>query len=529
MLITTPAADLRALIEDRAMATLFISEAREHLSTIEGLVLQLEQAPSDRSLLDAIYRPFHTIKGNASAIGAPTVGALAHDVETLLDGMRCADQRFGASEADQVLAAVDNLVDAFDWLGRALQEGIPPIDTPVRRQTGVTASSVRVDTDRLDALVDIVGEIMILESMIHESAPFLDQPNAPIARHFGSLRHLIADLQRVSLSLRMCSLHQTFQRTERTARDVSRACGKSVDVVLSGEDVELDRRVIDHIGDSLMHLVRNAIDHGIEDADVRATAGKSPRARISLHAFHRDGMVCIQVADDGQGLDTARIRATAIARGLKAEDAAMLDSEMHRLIFEPGFSTATAITDISGRGVGMDVVRQNIEALGGRIEIHTASGMGTTFALTVPLTMATLRGVLTAAGDERYVVPANVLREVVPLSQCEIHEGPRRERFARVRELTLPFVDLADLLGCAPRAVSIDRAVVLCLEIDGRRAAVLADAVFGVQDFVVKPLAALERVPGFGGGAVLGDGRIGLILDGAGVFELMDLAERRVA
>jgi len=524
----TPAADLNALLADREMADLFVEEAREHLGTIEALVLQLEHAPGDRSLIDAVYRPFHTIKGNAYSMGAQAVGDLAHTIESLLDRIRSGELTFGVTEADTILSGVDALTHAVEWLSRGIKMGAPPADIAPGSDHSADTSSVKVDTGRLDSLVDMVGELVILESMIRENTPLLSDPNEPATRQFSTLRRLLSELQRTSLSLRMRSLDATFRRIERAIRDVSRACGKPVDLIVSGEATELDRRVIEQIGDPLLHLVRNSIDHGIEEPAARAAIGKSPRGRITLNAFHKEGMVRIEVSDDGGGLDTDRIRAIAVSRGLIADNAALTDSEVQQLIFEPGFSTAEVVTDVSGRGVGMDVVRRNVEALGGRIDIRSVRGEGTTFLLTVPLTMAILRGVLVAAGDERYVLPAHVLREVVPLADCQVHIGPAGQRFIRLRGVTMPFVELPELLG---GAVGIDdpRAVVLSIEIDGRRAAVRADGIFGVQEFVVKPLSQGERMRGFAGGAVLGDGRVGLILDAIGVFELMDLTERIAA
>ena len=523
------AADLDALLADREMAGLFVSEALEHLASIEGLVLQLERAPDDRSLIDAVYRPFHTIKGNALAIGAKHAAAIAHDVEDLLDLIRSDNTSLGSLEINLVLDGTDRLKATMDVLASGLEpppEGSdgasvnpgPATDGGTSRVSGTT--SIKVNTERLDSLVDMVGELMILEAMIREGCPALSIPDQDATRQFASFRRLLSDLQRVSLSMRMVSLERPFQRISRAVHDVSRACGKPVDFRIVGEATELDRRVIEQIGDPLLHLIRNAIDHGVEDPETRAALNKPPRAQLVLTAAHQEGVVCIEISDDGAGLDTEKIRATAVARGLIEATADVSPSQIHQLIFEPGISTAEAITDVSGRGVGMDVVKRNVEGLGGRIDIRTVSGQGTTFSIKVPLTMAIVQGVLIGIGDERYVLPVHALREVVQRIEVEIHGAGGARRFTSVRGLLMPFVELRDLLGSSTSGS--DARVVLFVEVDGRRMAVGVDDVFEVQEFVVKPLTSIEHMRGFSGGAVLGNGRVGLILDAVGLFELVD-------
>lgn len=520
--------DLQALLADAELAGLFLNETRDHLATIEALALELERTPDDASLLDAIYRPFHTIKGNAYAVGLMEFGALAHQIEERLEVLRDHSARLGPADVDAVLQASDRLSTALTTLTRALhpeqathEEDTEGSSAPVQE----AQASIKVDTRRLDSLIDSVGELMILQSMLAErgTASLADPTDGTTLLHarFG---RMLVELQRTALSLRMVPVARTFRRIARVVRDVSQACEKPVDLTISGESTELDRRVIEQIADPLLHLVRNAIDHGVEDTATRASLGKPARARLTLSASHQEGLVCIEITDDGRGLDVARIKATAVARGLVSETDTLSVNDIHQLIFTPGFSTAEKVTDISGRGVGMDVVHRNVELMGGRIDIRTVPGQGTTFSLKVPLTLAMLRGVIVGARHERFVLPAHMMRLAIPSGGCALREGPRGRPFVAVRGATMPFLDLATLMGVAGLPERSDRDMVLVIEMDGRTAAIRVEAVSGVQEFVVKPLPR-SRARGFAGAAVLSDGTVGLVLDAAGVFDMIDRAQ----
>ena len=300
--------DLRALQADPEMADLFVSEAREHLASIEAQVLELEHATASRSLVDAVYRSFHTIKGNAYSIGARTIGGLAHGAESLLDLIRSEERRLDRGEADRILEVVDRLKADLDVLTQGLHATVAPSgaapSTDALSKTEEPAS-IKVDTRRLDTLVDMVGELMILQSMVREGCPALGESDRVVGRQFAHLGRLLSELQRVSLSMRMVPLGPTFRRLARVVRDASHACGKPVDLVITGEATELDRHVIEELVDPLMHLVRNAVAHGVEDAPTRAALGKPARARLVLCASHQEAQVSIEISDDGHGLDAA--------------------------------------------------------------------------------------------------------------------------------------------------------------------------------------------------------------------------------
>jgi two-component system chemotaxis sensor kinase CheA len=398
--------DVEALRMDPELSGMFIVEALDHLGTIETSVLALEAAPGDTKLLNDIFRPFHTVKGNSGALGVRTVQELAHRVENLLDLGRAGKLAIGPRETDVILKAVDLLTAMISDLQRRLN-GDPGQDlesarldlmtlvgqrdragsarpaarvrrslpresaavtaakaSPFTRRADDTGTSVKIDTRKLDSLVDMVGELVIVQSIIRDD-PALQAVDERLTRNLAQLCRITSDLQRNAMAMRMVPIRQTFQKMARLVRDLSKQSGKQVDLVLSGEDTELDRKVVEDINDPLMHMVRNSIDHGIEDAATRQSRGKSATGRLSLKAYHQGGSIVIEIEDDGGGLNTERIRQKAIAQGLIDADAQLDPSVIHQMIFRPGFSTAQQVTEISGRGVGMDVVRRNIEALRG--------------------------------------------------------------------------------------------------------------------------------------------------------------------
>jgi two-component system, chemotaxis family, sensor kinase CheA len=328
----------------------------------------------------------------------------------------------------------------------------------------------------------------------------------------------------------MVPIRQAFQKVSRVVRDLSRRAGKPVDLQLAGDDTELDRKIVEDITDPLMHMARNSLDHGIEPVAERLRIGKNERATLALKAAHQGSQIVIQIADDGAGLDTAKILARARDRGLVAPEARPTPEAIHRLIFEPGFSTADAVTELSGRGVGMDVVRRNIEELRGRIAIATTPGLGTVFTITIPLTLAVLDGLIVAVGGERLVLPATAVRESIKPTPEQLHTLRGEARMIKVRDAVLPLFTLADLLGVRGAVSDLTEATVVVLESDGGRVGVVVDALVSKQEVVVKSLGdVFSDVRGVAGGAILGDGRIGLIIDPHAVLELAGGGSRMAA
>jgi two-component system chemotaxis sensor kinase CheA len=600
------AADLEVLRSDPELASMFIAEALDHLSTIEATVLQLEEAPDDQKLLNDVFRPFHTVKGNAGALGVKSVQEFAHKVENLLDLARSGTILMSAAAIEVTLKSVDVLTgmisdlnarlagqpyqmrhaechalmveiehltgvagdlampDHADLLARAteamarVEEDEPargaeavagpavfgradttpirhtaepaPGTVPQRRaDDAMSAASVKVDTRKLDSLVDMVGELVIVQSLIGQD-PAMAGADDRLSRNLAQLKRISSDLQRNAMAMRMVPVRQTFQKMSRLVRDLSKSSGKRIELVLAGEDTELDRKVVEDINDPLMHMVRNSVDHGIESNEERVRRGKSPSGRLSLSAFHQGANIIIAITDDGKGLDAERILSKAVSQGLVAPNANLPLSDIHQLIFKPGFSTAEKVTEISGRGVGMDVVRRNIEALRGRIEIQTEPGQGTTFSIKLPLTLAIVEGLLLRVGEQRFVMPTFSIRESLRPKPDRVHCVQGVPRMIQVRDSLLPLISLAQVFGIQDAIADPCNATVVVIEDDGRYVALLVDQLVGKQEVVVKSLGpAFQNVRGVAGGAILGDGRIGLILDAGGVIGLRDRATAHAA
>jgi two-component system chemotaxis sensor kinase CheA len=571
--------DVEALAADAELTTMFVAEALDHLGTIEATLLKLEDAPGDKTLMNDVFRPFHTIKGNAGALGVATVQGLAHKVENLLDRCRSGQHTVGSVEIDIVLKSVDLITAMLNDLsarsagqpGRRLRaerlaliqtveqiiesggtaamaapvtadvplpgaedrrDPIPRRDEGADRRAAAAAAadqsgSVKVDTRKLDGLVDTVGELVILQSLIYEDPAITGVQDERLKRNLAQLRRITTELQRGTMSMRMVPIRQTFQKMSRLVRDLGKRSGKPIELVLAGEDTELDRRVVEDINDPLMHMVRNSIDHGIESPDARLAAGKRETGRLSLRAFHQGGSIVIEISDDGAGLNQERILAKAVKQGLIPEGAELSPAEIHQLIFAPGFSTAEQITEISGRGVGMDVVRRNIEALRGRIEIQSEKGAGTTFVIKLPLTLAILDGLLVSVGDERFVVPTTAIRESLRPTREQVHTIKGEPRLIQVRDDLMPLVWLKELFDLPGSSVDPTQGTVVVIEEDQRRIGLVVDHLVAKQEVVVKNLGgAFASVRGVAGGAILGDGRIGLILDAHGIVSAVNQEAR---
>lgn len=384
--------------------------------------------------------------------------------------------------------------------------------------------TVKVNTNRMDNLVTMVGELVIAQQMVVQDIASLDNAGPRVQRTLGHMSKMIRDLQEVSMSLRMVNLKATFQKMTRLVRDVSQKAGKQIDILTEGEDVELDRNVIEAIADPLVHMIRNSCDHGIEPSDERRAAGKNPVGRVTLRAYHAGGSIVIEIADDGRGLRREKLLAKAKSKGIipaDLDEATMPDSEVFNLIFLPGFSTAEKVTDISGRGVGMDVVRRNIEALRGKIEIRSTPGQGTTFLLRLPLTMAIIDGMLVRVGSQRYVLPTLTIQQSFRPQPKDIKTAVGVGEMVRVRGTMLPVYRLNRVLHLNEGITNLSEALLVVMEADDARFCLMVDDIIGQQQVVIKALNHTgQRVPGVSGGAILGDGRVALILDIAQIASL---------
>ncbi|NCY03429.1 MAG: chemotaxis protein CheA [Planctomycetia bacterium] len=380
---------------------------------------------------------------------------------------------------------------------------------------------IRVDTAKLDSLIELVGELVIAQSLVTQHPELQAVAGEQLSRSLGQLRGISTELQRTALALRMVPVRGTFQKMARLVRDLSGQVHKEIRLVLEGEETELDRTVVEELGDPLVHMIRNAADHGIESPEERAAAGKEPGGTITLRAFHKGGMVILQIADDGRGMSVGRIRAKAVERGLVDPQQPLSDREVLDLIFAPGFSLASQVTDLSGRGVGMDVVRRNIERLRGTIEIDSVEGRGTTFTIGLPLTLAIIEGLLVQVGDQKFVVPTLAVRESFrPLPQM-LSRLQGRGVMVSVRGTLTPLLRLAEMLRIPDAVGDPTAGIVMVLQAGQESRCILVDALVGKQEVVIKSLGETFREQSlFAGAAILGDGRVGLILDTAALVRL---------
>ena len=587
----------------------FISEGLEHLDTIEVNLINLEQAPGDKETINAIFRPFHTLKGVSGFLNLKDIHRFSHGVESLLDNARNEKLAINQPMVDFILEAVDLLkkmifdlraniesgkighgefdlapyFEKIEWLQQGGAESpaklpsmeevvVPPrmgelltskgLITPGDIQEALKVQSeqasgkklgeilvatekikpkqviealrdqkkiagefsettVKVDTHKLDNLVDMVGELVIAETLVQQN-PILASLNDPkLSRDFAQLKRITTELQKISMSLRMIPIRQTFQKMIRLVRDLARKSEKQVELNMFGEETEIDRNMVEALYDPLVHMIRNSVDHGIEATAKRREAGKSDAGQLVLQAFQKGGNIVIEIEDDGQGLNRDRILAKARERGLIPDDAQLSNHLIDNLIFEPGFSTAEKVTDVSGRGVGMDVVKRAIEKLKGRVEVFSEEGKGCRFSIRVPLTLAIMDGIIVRIGPERYIIPTVSIKETFRPLNSDISTVQTRGEVVNVRNMLLPLIRLYQMLGVVPQRQDPWEALVVVVENEGHQRCLMVDELVGKQEVVIKTLGEkFKKVRGVAGGAIMGDGRVGLILDINGIFEL---------
>jgi len=560
------------LNQDPQLVQDFLVEAREHISNVEARLLEIEQGATTAETLHSAFRSFHTIKGLAGFLEYNIMQEVSHEVESLLDLARNGKLALTPETVDVVLQAGDYLSHWLNFIESSLQDasaaqpGKPShLIERVRRvaltKTGATAaeekalplaeheepagndpasnepqvnpssesqpdlsagggsrrseaSLVKVETAKLEYLVDMVGELVIAQSMVRHNPQLDSLKSTRLQRDIAHLSRVTAEVQKTAMAMRMVPIGQLFRRMTRLVRDLARKSGKSAELELFGEDVELDRTIVEQLADPLVHMLRNSLDHGLESKAEREAAGKSPVGHVRLKASHEAGQIVVEIDDDGRGLDRQRILRKAVERGLVSPEASLSDNEVFHLIFEPGFSTADKVTDVSGRGVGMDVVRKHISKLRGRIDIVSRAGAGTTFFLKLPLTLAIIDGLVVVVGGERYIVPIFAVREMFRAQADQLFTVEGRGEMVMVREYLLPVIRLGRRLGVVPKSEQACDGLMIVGESGGRTFCLLVDELVGKQEVVIKNLGSTFRdVQGLAGGAILGDGRVGLILD----------------
>lgn len=539
--------------DDDELKICFLEEAKELLSSIEQCFLDLEKRPNDLENLNSLFRFAHNLKGSSGAVGFSDLTEFTHKLESLLVELK--EQRITVSgtivdlllrcndyllmvvellrgdlnasyrnpdllkELEQALAgdlSVQQATDRDFHLGSD-EDRSRASNTVQTRTIESKDENIRVSLSRISDLINNVGELVIYQSVLQQQSltPGVVIPPLMMTT-LSAMRKIIQRTRDLTMSLRMMPIRQTFQKMQRIVRDTSKALEKEVQLRLSGEDTEVDKTVLEQINDPLVHLVRNAIDHGLEDGDTRVANGKPHVGTISLSAFHRAGHVVIEVKDDGRGLDSEKLIQIAKSKGLIPENAQLTDDQAYQLIFAPGFSTKSQVTDVSGRGVGMDVVKTNITQLQGHIEIDTALGQGTCFRICLPLTLAIIDGIVVKVSGERYVVPLSQISEFHRPRAIDINSVYDRDEVLSLRNETVPSLRLEELLQRRRSSkVPITEMTSLIVRESGNNAfAIFVDEIVGQQQIVIKPLGhELNGRAGFMGSAILGDGKPALILD----------------
>jgi two-component system, chemotaxis family, sensor kinase CheA len=518
-----PSAEAIPLAGDEELLRDFVSRAMEHLEAADASLLVLERDPSDGESLNGVFRAFHTIKGMAGFLSLEDIERLAHDTESVLDAARKGTKRLDAAAFESVFGAVDAMKAL---VGRVLGEpaaespqGGEPTAPVVREQQGSRRADVRVDEARLDQLLDTIGELVIAEAMFSAAAHADSLGGA--SSHLGRLDKITRELQEMAMSLRMVPLRPTFARMARLVRDTAQKAGKQVDFVTEGADTELDRLVVDRISDPLIHVLRNAVDHGIETAEARRAAGKSSVGRIEIRAFHAGGGIHIEVTDDGAGIDTAAIVEAARRRGMLAEDETPDERRLVDLMFAPGLSTSATVTDVSGRGVGMDVVRRTIESLRGDVEVTSEPGRGTRVAIRLPLTLAIIDGMVVRVGSERYIIPTLSIERSLRPDRDQVSGVLGKGRVVSIDGSLVPLVELGRVFSIETAERDATRGIVVIVGDGMDRVGLVACEILGQQQIVIKSLGeGMRDTQGVAGGAIMPDGQVGLIVDVGGLVKL---------
>ncbi|MFC1552696.1 chemotaxis protein CheA, partial [Candidatus Latescibacterota bacterium] len=589
------------ITEDLDLMMDFISEAKEHLDSIEINMVNWEKDPQDNEIINSIFRPFHTIKGVAGFLNLIAVNRLSHQLENLLDEAREGRIELNPELSDLIFDGVDILKSLIETTEEAVQSGeaqeytvdidtfiqkislflntakmqsdlgddvmdapkepigeilvkegkvnqddiaevldkqkdqdhpkpigeilvdekkVTPRDVSdaIRKQKESAAppagKHIKVDTVKMDQLLDLVGELVIAQSMVTHNPEVEKITDQRFGRDISQLMRITSNLQNVSMSMRLVPIGATFQKMNRIVRDLSNKSGKKINLVLEGQSAEIDRNMVEELYDPLVHMIRNSCDHGIKTPDDRTSKGKPAGGTVTLKAEHVGGKVVITIADDGDGLDREAILSKAIEKGLVSADERPDDKTIDNLIFMAGFSTAKQVTDVSGRGVGMDVVRKAIEKLHGTAEITSRTGKGTEFTINLPLTTAIIDGMLVQLGTERYIIPTLSVRQLVHPQQSDMNTIIGRGDTVKVRDKILPLIKLNKVLKIKSNNDETENSVLVILEDNGEVVALQVDSVIGKQEVVIKNIdSSSEKMEGVAGGAILGDGRVGLILD----------------
>jgi two-component system chemotaxis sensor kinase CheA len=585
----------------------FVNEAKEYVSTLENLMLDVEQTPGDLNLINEIFRPFHTLKGVSGFMGLNKINHISHEAENILDkarngkmditpdhcvlifktidiikriinGLNVTNKKENCSrEEEQYIVNLLRAANEPGWVynedhggampapaptpiptpapvavtpaevatptpaptsteppqienpfveiakdlkaqasGQAPATPVaqPPADTAEAKAKTPIEDSIRVKIDKLDFLIDMVGELVITYNLFHQDRNILSIFDHEFLKKKSQLQRVISDLQKASMSLRMVPIGQTFTKMKRVIRDYTAQHKKKIDLVMIGDDTEIDRNMVDSLNEPLVHMIRNSCDHGIESAEERLAAGKPANGTITLKAYHKGNTIVIDVKDDGKGLNKEKILAKALSKGLINENAILTDSQIYNLVFLPGFSTVDVVSNVSGRGVGMDVVTQAIKLLGGSVEILSEPGKGSTFRIALPLTLAIIDGMLVKVSGELYIIPiANVRRSLKPEGEI-LNSVMNKGETVKLEGSLIPIVRLNRKFKFLPQNENLSDCLLIIIQAGDRLFSISVDELIGIQSVVVKTLGdKFKDLDGISGATIMGDGKVGLILD----------------
>lgn len=544
---------------------IFLEEAKEHLEAMEELFLKMECDPTDHRIVENIFRIVHTLKGSGNSVGYEDLGKLAHVMENLLAKIMQGKVAASSEVIDVLLECNDRLVDMhaklrsnpkstfnvddiatkIETLVKSVEDrcvvtksrvidtsagfGVfkeedeniekkvttSPIKKPGVQPLAVVSKdeTIRLQLTKIDDLLNSFGEQVILQSSLEHAAKNLEKNRDHINSTIRQLGKITYHLQQSAFSLRMVNLKTLFTQMERTIRDTSKVVGKTCRFIKTGEETELEKTIVDRLGGVLTHLLRNAIDHGLETEEERIRTGKDPIGTIKALTYREGGYFFLKISDDGGGIDKDRVRAKAIESGIIAPDAFLSDEETFELIFASGFSTKTETTAVSGRGVGMDAVKEAITAMKGDINIESKKGRGTTFTIKLSLNMAIFNGMLLKLSDHRYILQSAEIKEIYRFNDSDIRRLDRGRHLLKRGDRTLTLLNLANLIGESQKAIKSDRRIALLVKKGDGEVAIEVDDVIGQQRIVQKKLGSIEGLPWASGGAVLGDGGVALILN----------------
>jgi two-component system, chemotaxis family, sensor kinase CheA len=525
----------------------FLAESAEGLDQLEHHLVELERGPNSHERLAEIFRAVHTLKGSSGMLGYPRLESVAHAGESLLGSLRDGKLALSPELISRLLSMVDTLRGLLravertgsegtgDYAGvvRSLEELLQGAAAPAAAAEDVhdvpadglggektaAGGTIRVDLGLLDRLMDLAGELVLASNQVLGCVSA--QNNGANVHATQRLKRVTSDLQHAVMKARLQPIGSLWKRFPRLARDLALACGKQVTVEMHGSETELDRGILEAIGDPLTHMVRNAVAHGIETPEQRVRAGKTAAGRLSLRASHQEGRVHIEISDDGAGINLEAVRRRALEKGLitPEQSAKMGERELANLIFLPGFSTAERVTNVSGRGIGLDVVRANIEKIGGVVELRSVTGKGTALHFVIPLTLAIVPALIVSSAGQRFAIPQANLVEVAQLQRASSVGHVCAAPVYRLRDRLLPLCFLDRELHLEPSGA--DGLQVVVVEVGGGQFGLVVDAVHHTEEIVVKPLGTqLGVIAWFAGAAVLGDGQVVLILDVTGLARM---------